>query len=529
MSFYKRSGITFDRREKLFSNTLVNFVTTFIPLVAGFFITPFIIHQLGDSVYGIWALSLSLIGFSGILDLGLSLTVYKRIAEYLVKDQREKIITTASIVFFLYCIMGFVIMIIFVAAGLFFVNSIFNIPAGLENDAGTAIILLGVGTGICFPLQLFNGTLQGLQGYGFRAIVVTSLTVFRVISIVYLLINGYGLLFLILTDITVQLIQGILSYIYTLNKIPYFTIRLSKINRSEIRPLLNFSLQAFILQLSVLIILSCDQIIIGIFLPIAAVTTYTIGLSIYNLIRSFVVTMQTGIIPMASELHALNYENALKELFLRGSKYLLILSFLLAIPAIVFADVFIGRWMGNGYEESALVLQILLVGMLFNALNLIGAHIFVGMGKISVYTKIRIFSAFLNLILSIMLLQFIGIIGVALGTTFQFIISELFLLRHFLSGLEISGKQFMNRCILSTIPYALFAGLLLLIYRWYLWWFIDSQPLIAMLLAGVLYMIAFLTCIFVLGFSKEERTEFFFVLIKFLQTGKNNVKMRKPA
>jgi O-antigen/teichoic acid export membrane protein len=239
--------------------------------------------------------------------------------------------------------------------------------------------------------------------------------------------------------------------------------------------------------------------------------------------------MQTGIIPMASELHAVSNEKALNELFLRGSKYLMILSFLLAIPAIIFADVFIGWWMGNGYEESALVLQILLIGMLFNALNLIGAHIFVGMGRIAVYTKIRILSAILNLILSIILLQFIGIIGVALGTTFQFIISELFLLRHFLSGLEISGKQFWDRCILSTIPYALFAGLLLLIYRWYLWWFLDSQPLIAMLLAGALYMIAFLSCVFVFGFDKAERAEFFLVLKKFLKVGKKDVKVRKPA
>jgi O-antigen/teichoic acid export membrane protein len=529
MSFYKHSGTAFDRREKFFSNIIASFAATFIPLVAGFFITPFIIHRLGDSVYGIWVLSLSLVGFSCMLDLGLSLTVYKRIAEYLVNNQREKIISTSSVVFFLYCIIGFVIMIIFVITGLFFVNSVFNIPADLENDARTAIILLGVGTGICFPLQLFNGTLQALQGYGFRAVVITTLTVLRVISIFFLLANGYGLIFLILTDTAVQLIQCILSYFYTLNKIPYLTIRLSKINRSEIRPLFNFSFQAFILQLSVLVILSCDQIVIGIFLPVAAVTTYIVGLSIYNLIRSFVVTMHTGIIPMASELHAVKNENALKELFLRGSKYLLILSFLLAIPAIVFADVFIGWWMGNGYGESALVLQILLIGLLFNALNLVGTNIFIGMGRIGVYTKIRISSAFLNLLLSVILLQLFGIIGVAMGTTFQFILTEIFLLRHFLSELKITNKKFIDRCILSTIPYALFAGLLLLIYKWYLWWFIDSRPLVAMVLAGVIYMIMFSGSVFVFGFSKEERTEFFLVLNKFIQTQKNNVKLRKPA
>jgi O-antigen/teichoic acid export membrane protein len=51
-------------------NVLSNWSVFLFSAVANFFVAPFIVHSLGDSGYGAWVLLGSLVGYLGLLDLG---------------------------------------------------------------------------------------------------------------------------------------------------------------------------------------------------------------------------------------------------------------------------------------------------------------------------------------------------------------------------------------------------------------------------------------------------------------------------
>src|SRR6266853_2852940 len=51
---------------------------------------PFIVHSLGDRMYGIWALVATLVGYYGLLDLGLSSAVSRYLAAALGAGNQEQ-------------------------------------------------------------------------------------------------------------------------------------------------------------------------------------------------------------------------------------------------------------------------------------------------------------------------------------------------------------------------------------------------------------------------------------------------------
>ena len=59
-----------------------NWTTLIINLAVGFFLTPYIITHLGKTGFGIWTLVGSIIGYYGVLDLGVSSAITRYVARY---------------------------------------------------------------------------------------------------------------------------------------------------------------------------------------------------------------------------------------------------------------------------------------------------------------------------------------------------------------------------------------------------------------------------------------------------------------
>ncbi len=64
-------------------NIISNWVGYAINAVVIFFLTPFVLHSLGDTRYGIWILVNGLTGYFGLLNLGLSGGTTQYLTRYL--------------------------------------------------------------------------------------------------------------------------------------------------------------------------------------------------------------------------------------------------------------------------------------------------------------------------------------------------------------------------------------------------------------------------------------------------------------
>src|SRR2546427_12627952 len=71
---------TVSKARRLASGSFLRTVNLVATAIVSLLITPFVIHTLGDRLYGIWALVGAFIGYYGLLELGLSTAISRYLA-----------------------------------------------------------------------------------------------------------------------------------------------------------------------------------------------------------------------------------------------------------------------------------------------------------------------------------------------------------------------------------------------------------------------------------------------------------------
>ena len=62
-------------------NVLFNWFGTIASMAVGFFLSPFILHRLGNVAYGVWVLAISVVAYLNFLDLGMQNSVLRFVSK----------------------------------------------------------------------------------------------------------------------------------------------------------------------------------------------------------------------------------------------------------------------------------------------------------------------------------------------------------------------------------------------------------------------------------------------------------------
>ena len=61
--------------RKLLPGSALRLASLFTAAISSLLLMPFVVHHLGDRLYGFWTLAATFVGYYGLLDLGLSSAV----------------------------------------------------------------------------------------------------------------------------------------------------------------------------------------------------------------------------------------------------------------------------------------------------------------------------------------------------------------------------------------------------------------------------------------------------------------------
>ena len=67
-----------------------------VAVVIGFLLSPYLVHQLGKTVYGVWTLVASVTGYFGVLDLGLRQSVGRFVTRRVSLEDHEGVNRTMT-------------------------------------------------------------------------------------------------------------------------------------------------------------------------------------------------------------------------------------------------------------------------------------------------------------------------------------------------------------------------------------------------------------------------------------------------
>ena len=431
-------------------------------IVAGFLMSPFLVRNLGDSAYGVWILIGSLVGYLGLLDLGVTQSIVKYIAEHRARGDQEAInrVITGGVAF--YSLMGLISLGVSFGVAFRF-NGIFN--TGLDDHTVFKIaVLAGLNLAVSFPATVYVGVLRGYQRYDIDSLVTSITIIVRSLILVALVLGGHGLVALAIVTLVSDLTRlAILIFcVYRIN--PLITVSRVYLSKPEMKRLFNYSIFAFLIIMGKRMIFYTDSIVIGIFLPAAAVTRYFVGsrLVTYLLQAAEAVGVLT---PTTSDLDARNDRQSIRELLVLSTKYLLLVTLPLGTIFLVMGETFISLWMGPAYAGSASILTILTIAAIAHLIEMPPSIVLMGIGKHRIVAWFTLSQAIVNLILSIVLVQRFGIEGVALGTAIPMVVFPVVeIVVYFKKYLDLPLGSYLWRAVpLPVAIQAPFVALLLLI------------------------------------------------------------------
>src|SRR5580698_2035770 len=79
-----------------------------VNIAVGFFLSPFILHRLGDDAFGLWILIFSLTGYYGLFDLGIRSSIVRYVAKFSANNEQDELNRLVNTAMFTYSAIGVV-------------------------------------------------------------------------------------------------------------------------------------------------------------------------------------------------------------------------------------------------------------------------------------------------------------------------------------------------------------------------------------------------------------------------------------
>ena len=440
-----------------------------INIVTGIFLSPFILHHLGDTAFGVWVLIFSVTGYYGLFDLGIRSSVVRYVSKFTATEEDEELAKIVNTSLFSYSCIGLASMVLTLVLFLNVEHVFPKIPPDMIPTARWLLLMVGGSIALGFPLGIFGGFLEGLQRFYILNWTNVVATLLRTALIVVVLNRGYGLLMVAFVTIFLPMIASIVRAIIALHLRPV-PLAIKYVDRATFRRIVNYSSSTFLIMVAGRLKFKTDEIVIGTMLSAAAVTYFNIGNRIVDYAGQVVTTLAQVFVPMSSQSEAKGDMNRLRKIFVVGNRVCAFIIFPICATLLILGRSVIEVWVGKRYVATSYpVLVIMIIACTLWWSQSASGRVLFGMSKHGTWAKITLIEGVSNLILSIILVRPFGIIGDAFGTAIPLACSTIFFMpRHVSKLLGIRLRTYLREAyvlpFLLTMP---LVAVLLLLKQWF--------------------------------------------------------------
>jgi O-antigen/teichoic acid export membrane protein len=456
------------RKLEIFKNVGSSWFSLGVNIVVGIFLSPFILHRLGDTAFGIWVLIFSVTGYYGLFDLGIRSSVIRYVSTYTATGDQEGLAKLINTSLATYSGIGAVAMAVTLLCSLF-IDRLFRIPPEFLVTARWLFLMVGAAVALGFPTGVFGGILEGLQRFYFVNLTNVVSTLLRAALIVLALTHGRGLLTVAFITVALPILSSLVRAAIVVRVLP---IRFGwrYVDVGSLREIANYSAVSFILMIAYKLRFKTDEIVIGTFLSVTAITYFSIGDRLLDYAAEVVSSLAQIFVPMSGQSHATGKTDRLRTILVAGNRACAFIILPIAATLIILGKSVIAAWVGTRYIAASYpVLLVLVVPMTFALAQAASVRILYGMAKHQALAWVTLMESIANLILSIALIRPMGIVGDALGTAIPLLCTSLFFMpRHLCRLLGVRVMTFVREAyslpLLMVSPLVL---MLLLMRRWF--------------------------------------------------------------
>jgi O-antigen/teichoic acid export membrane protein len=409
--------------NKLLRGSILRITVLGSNVAVSFFVMPFLIHSLGDRWYGFWALAGNILGYYGLLDLGLSSAVTRFVSQAFGREKNEEINTLVNSAIGLFSIIGIVVLLLAVSTAAF-------VPFFMKNaqDVNTVrwvIVIISLGFAVGFPFRALSGILYSKFRYDLISLIQLLKLAIRTTLVVVFIKLGYSVIAMAIITMAVDLLGYTINFFMVRSQFRQLDLNVRYFRFQRIRKLFGYGKYTFVSQLADQLRFRIDSAVIAAFLGLTHVTVYQIASRLTDYFVRFLISSVGTLIPVFSQLEGQRDFDTIRRWFTSSTRMAVTITLFFGLSIIFYAKVFIEKWMGVEYGRSYYILTILVVASIVDLVQIPSVTLLYGISKHRYYAFTSAMEGLSNLIISLILVQKYGLIGVAAGTAIPLILFRL--------------------------------------------------------------------------------------------------------
>jgi O-antigen/teichoic acid export membrane protein len=403
-------------RRGLMCSVAANWVGFAAQIAAAFFISPVLVHGLGDRRYGIWSLVESVLAYLMLFDLGVAASVVRYVARFEATRDQDALNRVFNASFCIFAAAGTAILGVTLAVA-FPAFPLLHVPDDLAAEGRWMLILLGLNLAVGLPMSVFPCLLDGLGRYPAKSAIRTAGIVLRGGVFLLVIRSGGGLLAVAVTVTACGLVEHLAMAVAAWRYLPGLRFSPRLVDRPTLRAIRSYSTDALLAMLAGRVSFQTDAIVINAFLLPQSITLFAVAARLTEYAKDSLRVATMVLTPAVSALEARGDSAGIRRVMIDSTRYVLWLILPVQLGLLLLGRPFLRLWLGEEYAVlSYPTLAILALPLSLALATSVPVRILYGTGRLRWFARAVIAEAVLNLLLSIALVRPYGIEGVAIGT-----------------------------------------------------------------------------------------------------------------
>ncbi|MCP4133782.1 MAG: polysaccharide biosynthesis protein [bacterium] len=487
-------------------SAISNWAALLVNVAMGFFLTPYIIEHIGKAQYGIWALVVSIIGYYGLLDLGVASAVMRYIARYVGQKKHEslnQVINTSLVIFLFIGLIALAVSILAVDA----LGNFFHIAAHDYNEFKLCLWIMGGSAAVMLPTSIFQVAIVAHERFILRNIITIISALLRGTGIIIVLLQGGGLVGISWINFSIIVFTGLLNFIMVKKYFSHIHLSPRFIKKAMAAALLSFGFFSSISQVGILLKTKLDAAVIGRYINMESVGVYSVAALLTGYIMNLTIALSGVFQPRLAAMAGLHDDEALKNAITRFSVIVSTLVMGFGVCTYFCTEDFLMLWVPDNFGEigdAVIVIFVLTVVIILDMMNDVSVNALRAVNKHKYFALQTIVEGMANLALSIYLATRYGIIGVAVGTLIPTVITKLIIQPIYCCKIfHINWFEFMLKILIRPLLVisTMIAGLT------YAEIVPPAYSYPALILKGAVIFGLYIVLAYFFCFSKENRAE----------------------
>jgi O-antigen/teichoic acid export membrane protein len=295
--------------------------------------------------------------------------------------------------------------------------ALLHLPADLAGEGRWMLVLLGVNLALGLPMSVFACVLEGLGRYPAKSAIRTLGLLIRSFLFLVVLRRGGGLVALAVTITGYSLLEHAAMAVAARRYLPGLRFSLRLVNRATFRAIRGYSIDALLAMVAGRISFQTDALVIGAFLAPAHITFFMVAGRLVEYAKDSMRVATTVLTPAVSALDARGDHAGIRAVLVNSTRYVLWLILPIQLGLLLLGKSFLTLWMGADYATlSGPTLLLLALPLPLALSQSVSARVLYGIGRLRWFARAVMAEAAANLMLSVLLVRWYGIEGVALGT-----------------------------------------------------------------------------------------------------------------